>query len=452
MASAVAAAKAWRAVPAPKRGEAVRLMGEELRKHKSALGSLVSLEMGKIKAEGDGEVQEMIDIADFAVGQSRMLYGLQMHSERPNHRMFEQWHPLGVVGVISAFNFPGRRVVVERVPRRDLRQRDRVEAVAQDGAVRRRRAARLQPRARAPRLPADLPAVHRRRRRARGQVRRGPSRRPRLVHGLDGRRPRRRAARREAARQVACSSSAATTRSSSTSTRTSTSSCRRSCSARSARPASAARRRGACSCTSRAWPNSSGGSSRRTGRCAIGDPLAQGTLMGPLIDAQLGRRGSKRPWRRRSRTAAGCSAAASGSTGPATSSSPPSSWRAASGRSSARRPSGRSSTSSRSRRSTRRSRRRTRSRTGFRRRSSPTACSTPSGSCRPAGSDCGIANVNIGTSGAEIGGAFGGEKDTGGGRESGSDSWKAYMRRQTCTVNWGADLPLAQGINFDLSA
>src|SRR5258708_11220722 len=106
MAAAVAAAAAWRLVPAPKRGEAVRLMGEELRKYKDALGSLVSLENGKIKAEGVGEVQEMIDIADFAVGQSRMLYGLTMHSERPQHRMYEQWHPLGVVGVISAFNFP----------------------------------------------------------------------------------------------------------------------------------------------------------------------------------------------------------------------------------------------------------------------------------------------------------------------------------------------------------
>jgi aldehyde dehydrogenase (NAD+) len=106
MAAAHEVALAWRSVPAPKRGEAVRLVGDELRRHKSDLGSLVSLEMGKIKAEGDGEVQEMIDIADFAVGQSRMLYGLSMHSERPNHRMFEQWHPLGVVGVISAFNFP----------------------------------------------------------------------------------------------------------------------------------------------------------------------------------------------------------------------------------------------------------------------------------------------------------------------------------------------------------
>ena len=98
--------KHWRTVPAPKRGEAVRLCGEALRKHKDALGSLVALEMGKIKPEGDGEVQEMIDIADFALGQSRMLYGLSMHSERPGHRMYEQWHPLGIVGIISAFNFP----------------------------------------------------------------------------------------------------------------------------------------------------------------------------------------------------------------------------------------------------------------------------------------------------------------------------------------------------------
>src|SRR6202789_1813253 len=106
MKSALTAAAAWRRVPAPKRGEAVRQVGEELRAFKDALGSLVSMENGKIKAEGDGEVQEMIDIADFAVGQSRMLYGNTMHSERAQHRMYEQWHPLGVVGVISAFNFP----------------------------------------------------------------------------------------------------------------------------------------------------------------------------------------------------------------------------------------------------------------------------------------------------------------------------------------------------------
>ena len=96
----------WAMVPAPQRGEVVRQLGNALREHKDALGSLVAMEMGKIKQEGDGEVQEMIDIADFAVGQSRMLYGKTMHSERPYHRMYEQWHPLGVVGIISAFNFP----------------------------------------------------------------------------------------------------------------------------------------------------------------------------------------------------------------------------------------------------------------------------------------------------------------------------------------------------------
>jgi aldehyde dehydrogenase (NAD+) len=106
IARAQAAFALWRTTPAPRRGEAVRLCGEALRRHKDALGSLVALEMGKIKPEGDGEVQEMIDIADFAVGQSRMLYGYTMHSERPGHRMYEQWHPIGLVGVISAFNFP----------------------------------------------------------------------------------------------------------------------------------------------------------------------------------------------------------------------------------------------------------------------------------------------------------------------------------------------------------
>ena len=93
-------------MPAPRRGELVRLLGEELRKSKAALGRLVSIEVGKIESEGQGEVQEMVDICDFATGLSRQLYGLTMPSERPDHRMFEQWHPLGVVGVISAFNFP----------------------------------------------------------------------------------------------------------------------------------------------------------------------------------------------------------------------------------------------------------------------------------------------------------------------------------------------------------
>ena len=106
MAKAKASFPAWRMMPAPKRGEIVRQIGDELRKYKEELGKLVSMEMGKIYQEGLGEVQEMIDICDFAVGLSRQLYGLTMHSERPKHRMYEQWHPLGVVGIISAFNFP----------------------------------------------------------------------------------------------------------------------------------------------------------------------------------------------------------------------------------------------------------------------------------------------------------------------------------------------------------
>jgi aldehyde dehydrogenase (NAD+) len=106
MDAATAAFPIWRIMPAPQRGEVVRQIGDELRKYKSELGMLVSWEMGKIYQEGLGEVQEMIDICDFAVGLSRQLYGLTMHSERPGHRMYEQWHPVGAVGIISAFNFP----------------------------------------------------------------------------------------------------------------------------------------------------------------------------------------------------------------------------------------------------------------------------------------------------------------------------------------------------------
>src|SRR6266404_4981270 len=150
MASAVAAAAAWRLVPAPKRGEAVRLMGEELRQYKDALGSLVSMENGKIKAEGVGEVQEMIDIADFAVGQSRMLYGLTMHSERPQHRMYGQCH--------------------------------RMEALAQDRAVFPRRAAHLQSSAGATCIAGNLPDLHRCRHRARDALRRRPARSAGVVY------------------------------------------------------------------------------------------------------------------------------------------------------------------------------------------------------------------------------------------------------------------------------
>ena len=205
--------------------------------------------MGKIKAEGDGEVQEMIDIADFAVGQSRMLYGLSMHSERPSHRMLEQWHPLGVVGVISAFNFPvavwawnaflaaicGNVTVWKPSPKTALCaiavQRLCNRVLERHG------------------YPGIFQLFVGRGPRARHPLRRGSPRGPRLVHGLDAGGARRRPSASRAGSARACSSSAATTPSSWTSPPTSTSPCRRSCSARWARPASVAPARAACSCT-----------------------------------------------------------------------------------------------------------------------------------------------------------------------------------------------------------
>ena len=155
----------WRTTPAPRRGEAVRLCGEALRKHKDALGSLVALEMGKIKPEGDGEVQEMIDIADFAVGQSRMLYGHTMHSERPGHRMYEQWHPLGLVGIISAFNFPVAVWAWNAFLAAVCGDISHLEAVAEDAADRDRVDEDLQRSARGRRLPGSVLPVQRRRHR-----------------------------------------------------------------------------------------------------------------------------------------------------------------------------------------------------------------------------------------------------------------------------------------------
>ena len=449
MAAAHEAALAWRSVPAPKRGEAVRLMGDELRKHKSDLGSLVSLEMGKIKAEGDGEVQEMIDIADFAVGQSRMLYGLSMHSERPNHRMFEQWHPLGVVGVISAFNFPVAvwawnaflaavcgnvtvwkpslktalcAVAVQHICNRVLERHGypgifqlfvdashdlatrfvddrRVALVSFTGSthVGRDVGERV-----ARRLGKSLLELGGNNAIIVDEFANLDLAVPSIVFGAVG---------------------------------------------------TAGQR---CTTTRRVLVHESRRAEleqrlvRAYGQVRIGDPLDPATLMGPLIDA-----GAVRQFE-----AAVAQAVASGGrllTGGKVLDRPgcfvepaivvaEAGWEIV----------------------------RTetfapilylipfRSLDEAIRLQNEVAHGLSSAIftdrlqhaerfLSPAGSDCGIANVNIGTSGAEIGGAFGGEKDTGGGRESGSDAWKAYMRRQTCTVNWGSELPLAQGINFDVS-
>jgi aldehyde dehydrogenase (NAD+) len=188
----------WRTTPAPRRGEAIRLCAEALRTHKDALGSLVALEMGKSKPEGDGEVQEMIDIGEFAVGLSRQLYGLTMHSERPGHRMYEQWHPIGLVGIISAFNFPVAVWAWNCVRRRGVRRHLDLEAVAEDAAVGDRRDEDLQRSAEEGRLPGHLLPVQRRRHRAGLELRRRQAHPADQLHRLDQGRPHRRRARRAA--------------------------------------------------------------------------------------------------------------------------------------------------------------------------------------------------------------------------------------------------------------
>jgi L-aminoadipate-semialdehyde dehydrogenase len=446
--AAVVAAAAWRGVPAPKRGEAVRAVGEELRAHKDALGSLVSLENGKIKAEGDGEVQEMIDIADFAVGQSRMLYGNTMHSERPQHRMYEQWHPLGVVGVISAFNFPvavwawnaflaaiaGNATVwkpspktslcalaVQHICNRVLKRHGlppvfqifidagtelaaqfvddrRVALVSFTGSthVGRQIGVRV-----AERLGKSLLELGGNNALIVDENANLDLAVPAIVFGAVG---------------------------------------------------TAGQR---CTTTRRVLVHRTRAAEleRRLvaayAQVRIGDPLDSDTLMGPLIDGGAVARYS----------AAIAAAQAEGGAllcGGKVLKRPGHFVEPTIIRANARMAVVRTET--------------------FApilylmsfdtldealalQNSVPYGLSSAifSESLQAAerflaadGSDCGIANVNLGTSGAEIGGAFGGEKDTGGGREAGSDSWKAYMRRQTNTINWSGRMALAQGIRFDV--
>jgi aldehyde dehydrogenase (NAD+) len=445
---AVAVARVWRQVPAPQRGEAIRLMGEELRAHKDALGSLVSLENGKIKAEGDGEVQEMIDIADFAVGQSRMLYGRTMHSERAQHRMYEQWHPLGVVGVISAFNFPvavwswnaflaaigGNAVVWKPSPKTSLcalavqticnrvLQRHALPAIFQifiDGGT--ELASRFVDDRRVALLSFTGSTHVGRQIGVRIAERLGKSLLelggnnaiivdewanldlvvPAIVFGAIG---------------------------------------------------TAGQR---CTTTRRVLVHRSRAAEleRRLvaayAQVRIGDPLDADSLMGPLIDAAAV---SRYATAIATAVAQGGELLCGGNVLPR----PGNFVDPAIVRASADMPIVGTET--------------------FApilylvayetldeaiqlQNSVPYGLSSAVFTDRlqvaerflsAEGSDCGIANVNLGTSGAEIGGAFGGEKDTGGGREAGSDSWKAYMRRQTTTINWSSQLPLAQGIRFNV--
>jgi len=448
VAEAVRVQKEWRAYPAPKRGEIVRQMAEAFRAHRDDLGALVSMEVGKIRAEGVGEVQETIDIADFAVGLSRQLYGLSMHSERPNHRMYEQWHPLGTVGVITAFNFPnavwawnamiamvcGDAVVWKPSLKASLvaiaTHRICEQVLAKNGwsglfgLVIGNDKDVGETMIRDPRLPLVS---------ATGSVRMGryvgtvvAERLGRTLLELGGNNaiiveP---DAEADLALRGILFGAVGTAGQRCTTTR-------RLFLHKSIAPAFTERL------------------VKLYRQVRIGDPLEDGVLMGPLIDE-----GAVVDFERAVVEAQreGGTVLTGGSRRPGPGHFVEPTIIAANPAMNIVKhetfapilyvmeydtleeaiawqndvPQGLSS-------------------------------SIFTGSFRSAetfvsagGSDCGIANVNIGTSGAEIGGAFGGEKETGGGREAGSDSWKAYMRRQTNTLNWGRDLPLAQGLRFDV--
>ncbi|MFC2085838.1 aldehyde dehydrogenase family protein [Bacteroidota bacterium] len=452
---AVAAARVWRAVPAPRRGEIVRLIGESLRKNKDALGRLVSLESGKILQEGLGEVQEMIDICDFAVGLSRQLYGLTMQSERPGHRMYEQWHSLGVVGIISAFNFPvavwswnamiavvcGNATVwkpSEKTPLcgvacMHIIDRVLLENGVPDGVF----SVVIGDADTGKRMASDqrLPLVS-----ATGSTRMGKA-----VGEMVARRLGRSILELGGNNAIIVTENA---------------------NLKLALPAiifgavgTAGQR---CTSTRRLIVHDSIYETTKDKLIAayqsldgrIGHPLHEGTLVGPLIDQESvdqmqhalraaveqggtvlhggEQLGDEEPYSSGSYVIPAIVEIDGSAAIVRHETFAPILYlhRYLTFEEAVRIhndvPQGLSS-----------------------------AIFTDSFQESErflgyAGSDCGIANVNIGTSGAEIGGAFGGEKETGGGRESGSDSWKAYMRRQTNTLNWSSDLPLAQGITFDL--
>ncbi len=438
--------KEWRMLPAPERGEYVRRLGNALRDYKDPLGSLVSYEMGKIKPEGDGEVQEMIDVADFAVGLSRQLYGLTMTSERPRHRMYEQWHPLGPVGVVTSFNFPTAvwswnsfiaavcgdtmiwkpssstpltAVAVSRIAH-EVMAGTGFEGVFNlvvgpgrtvgDTMINDRRVPLISATGSCDMGEKVGTAVAKRL--GRSLLELGGNNAIIVMDDADV----------DLVTRGALFAAVGTAGQRCTSLRR------------------IIMQKGISEKVSRKLVEA-------YGRIPIGDPLADGVLMGPLIN----------------QSAVDTYAAAVGI---------------------AQEQGGEVLYGGN-----------VLDREGF--FVEPTIIKMPAeapilgvetfapilyviefdelseavainngvdqglssaiftDSMKSAerflsheGSDCGIANVNIGTSGAEIGGAFGGEKETGGGRESGSDSWKAYMRRQTVTINWSDDLPLAQGIEF----
>jgi aldehyde dehydrogenase (NAD+) len=440
----------WRLVPAPRRGEIVRRLGLALRERKDALGSLVSLEMGKILEEGRGEVQEMIDMADFCVGLSRQLYGLSMHSERPGHRMTEQWHPLGIVGIISAFNFPvavwswnafvaavcGDAMIWKPSSKTPLTaiavQHVVNEVLEPEGFAGLMNLVIGRGSVVGERMLHDrrVPLVS-----ATGSCRMGyrvgavvGERLGRTILELGGNNAVvvLEDADLDMAARAVLFGAVGTTGQRCTSTRR------------------LILQSGiAAEMTDRLV--------RAYGQVRIGDPLDPTTLMGPMVDrgavddmmaalAKIREQGGEvirgGEVLEGEGFEGGCYVTPCLVRAPADlpmiqeeTFAPILYLVEAADVEEAIRihndvPQGLSSSIF------------------------TTNLLAAETFLSHRGSDCGIANVNIGTSGAEIGGAFGGEKETGGGREAGSDSWKAYMRRQTCTINWSRELPLAQGIRF----
>lgn len=438
----------WRMLPAPKRGEIVRLIGEELRKNKDLLGSLVSLEMGKSKQEGNGEVQEMIDMADLAVGQSRMLYGNTMHSERPEHRMYEQWHPLGVVGVISAFNFPvavwswnafvaaiaGNTVVWKPSPKTPLC------AVA------------VQHICNAVMEKHNLPGVFSlfisdSNDMAKHFVE--DTRVPLISFTGSttvGREVNQLVAKRFGKSILELSGNNAIIVDE-------TANLQLAIPAITFGAVGTAGQR--CTTTRRLFVHESiydtlvASLVKAYQKVTIGDPLDEKNLMGPLIDQAAVQQYQK--------TIDDIKRAGGNILFGGRALDPPgyfveptlveakNEWEVVQ-----RETFGPILYVMKYKTLDEAIMMQNHSQHGLSSALFTQNLQRAETFLSARGSDCGIANVNIGTSGAEIGGAFGGEKDTGGGREAGSDSWKAYMRRQTNTINWSQALPLAQGIKFDV--
>ena len=450
--TATKASKEWRNLPAPQRGEIVRQFGDVLRQNKNVLGKLVSYEMGKSLQEGYGEVQEMIDICDFATGLSRQLYGLQIQSERPNHRMFEQWHPLGVVGIISAFNFPvavwawnaaiawicGNVCIwkpSEKTPFTAIKCQELFSEVLKKNN-----------------LPEGISNL------IIGDAEIGTlmtsDTRVALISATGSTRMGKAVAQAVAKRlgksilELGGNNAMIITENADLSH---------------AIPAIVFGAVGTCGqrCTSTRrliihesqYENLKEKLVKAYGQLRIGNPLDENNHVGPLIDTQSVEAYSMAIEKAENQGGSiifgnkvlegegyttGCYVVPTIIEANTTMEVVQQEtfapilylmkYKTLEGAIKIHNsvPQGLSSAIF-----------------TLNMREAEQFLSNN-------GSDCGIANVNIGTSGAEIGGAFGGEKETGGGRESGSDAWKAYMRRQTCTVNYGTTLPLAQGIKFDI--